>query len=170
MKTSSDIQNSFDNGRYELLNGNFEESISFFSEALRWDQDHKLAWVSRGSAFLKLDNFSDAIKDFDRAIDLDPDYARAYHLRGMAKESAGDNESALNDFSRAIDIDPEYGAAYYSRATLLTKLNEEEKAMGDIEMVHRLTNRNIEIFANENNVWRSQHLKLEEMMESELDR
>ena len=40
MKTSVDIQNNFDNGRYELLNGNFEESVSFFSEVLRLDQKH----------------------------------------------------------------------------------------------------------------------------------
>jgi tetratricopeptide (TPR) repeat protein len=170
MNTPIDTQTHFDNGRYELLNGNFEESISFFSEALRLDQNHKLALVSRGSAFLKLEKITDALKDFDRAIDIDPQYARAYHLRGVANEKAGNDESALNDFSKAIDIDPDYGAAYYSRATLLTKLNQEEKALGDIERVHQLTNKNIEIYAHENNVWRSQHLRLEEMMETELDR
>ena len=49
-------------------------------------------------------------------------------------------------------------------------MNKEEEAMGDIEMVQHLTNKNIEIFANENNVWRSRQLKLESIMESELER
>jgi hypothetical protein len=37
-------------------------------------------------------------------------------------------------------------------------------------MVQHLTNKNIETFASENNVWRSQQLKLESVMESELER
>lgn len=31
----------------------------------------------------------------------------------------------------------------------------------EMEMVARLTEKNIETFANENNVWRSRHLRLE---------
>jgi tetratricopeptide (TPR) repeat protein len=170
MENQSKIQNAFDNGRYELINNNFEKSIQCFTEVLQLDPDYKLALVSRGSAFLKIDNIDEAIKDFDRAIDVDPDYARAYHLRGIAKEKNGKDESALVDISQAIDLDPEYGAAYHSRATLHTKMGNEDLAMEDIEMVQHLTNKNIETFANENNVWRSQHLRLESVMESELGR
>lgn len=83
---------------------------------------------------------------------------------------AGDNDRALKDFDRAIDIDPEYGAAFYSRATLLTKMGQEESALEDMKMVTHLSNLNIENFANENNVWRSRQLQLEEAMESEMHR
>jgi hypothetical protein len=45
----------------------------------------------------------------------------------------------------------------------VTILNTKEaRATEDIEMVTHLTNVNIETFARENNIWRSQHLKLEE--------
>jgi tetratricopeptide (TPR) repeat protein len=170
MKNNYEFQDIFNDGRYELMNQNFGKAIDYFSEVLRREPSHKLGLVSRGSAYLKLDSIGDAVKDFDRAIDIDPNYARAYHLRGIAKEKSGDNEDALADISKAIQLDPEYGAAYYSRATLLTKMNKEEEALGDIEMVQHLTNKNIETFANENNVWRSQQLKLESIMESELER
>jgi tetratricopeptide (TPR) repeat protein len=164
------IQNAFDNGRYELINNNFDKSIQCFSEVLQLDPEHKLALVSRGSAYLKVNSIAEAVKDFDRAIDVDPNYARAYHLRGIAKEKNGEDESALVDISQAIDLDPEYGAAYQSRATLYAKMGNEDLAMEDIEMVQHLTNKNIETFANENNIWRSQHLRLESIMESELGR
>ena len=170
MKNNYEIQDIFNDGRYELMNHNFEKAIDCFSELLRLEPNHRLGLVSRGSAYLKLDSIGDAVKDFDRAIDADPNYARAYHLRGIAKEKSGDNENALADISKAIQLDPEYGVAYYSRATLLTKMNREEEALEDIEMVQHLTNKNIETFANENNVWRSQQLKLESIMESELER
>ncbi|MGD8522038.1 MAG: tetratricopeptide repeat protein [Desulfobacterales bacterium] len=170
MNSTIELQNLFDDGRYELMNGNFEKGIEYFSELLRQDPDNKLALISRGSAFLKVNSIGEAVKDFDRAIGIDPNYARAYHLRGIAREKEGDNQSALDDFSKAIEFDPEYGAAYYSRATLLTKMKKEDEAIEDIQMVQHLTSKNIETFANENNVWRSQQLKLESVLESELER
>lgn len=170
MNTSNNIQRFFDNGRYELMNGDFEKSIESLSEALQLDPNHKLALVSRGSAFLKLKNIDKAVRDFDRVIEIDPNYARAYHLRGIAREQNEEFDSALDDISKAIDIDPEYGAAFYSRATLLTKLKREDEAVDDIQMVQFLTNKNIETFANENNVWRSQQLKLESTLETDLER
>jgi hypothetical protein len=42
-------------------------------------------------------------------------------------------------------------------------MGHTDLASEDIEMVTHLTNKEIETFANENNVWRSQHLRLEEM-------
>jgi tetratricopeptide (TPR) repeat protein len=170
MNLTIQLQDLFNDGRYELMNGNFEKGIECFSKLLRQDPDNKLALISRGSAFLKMNRIDEAIKDFDRAIDIDSNYARAYHLRGIAREKDGDNDGALDDFSKAVEFDPEYGAAYYSRGTLLTKIKKEDEALEDIQMVQHLTNKSIETFANENNVWRSQQLKLESAMESELER
>lgn len=129
-----------------------------------------IAPVSRGSAFLRLNRLEEALADFNHAIDIDPDYARAFHLSGFEEEKQGDDAGALDDFTRAIEINPEYGAAYHSRATLHTKMEKEDLAVEDIAMVQHLTNKNIETFANENNIWRSQHLRLESIMESELER
>ena len=119
--------------------------------------------MSRGSAYMKLDKMDDAIADFNRAIGIDAEYARAYHLRGLVYEKIGDNHNALQDFDRAIELNPEYGAAYNSRATLYSKIGKEDLAAEDIEMLTRLTEVNIETFANENNVWRSRQLQLEAM-------
>ena len=92
------------------------------------------------------------------------------HTRGLVEEKRGADDRALENFSRAIEIDPEYGAAYHSRATLHTKMGREDLALEDIAMVQHLTNKNIEAFANENNIWRSHPLGLESIVESELER
>ena len=164
------VNDIYSDGMYHFLNGNFERSIEILSEAAALDPGRKLTFISRGSAYLKLNRLEEALDDFNRAIGIDPDYARAFHLRGLVAEKQGADARALEDFSRAIDIDPEYGAAYHSRATLHTKMGHEDLAVEDIAMVQHLTNKNIETVANENNIWRSQHLRLESMMESELGR
>ena len=115
-------------------------------------------------------NPENAIRDFDRVIKIDSKHQKAFHLRGLAREMAGDDDKAFKDFNSAIDIDPEYGAAYYSRATLLTKMGQEDSAAEDMQMVTHLTNLNIESFANDNNIWRSRHLQVENMLEGEMQR
>jgi Tfp pilus assembly protein PilF len=153
----------FQNGMSEFVSSNFGESIDHLSRAIEADPDFYLARTSRGAAYLKTGRMKEAIEDFSGVIEHDRKNARAFHLRGLAHEKMGDEKAALNDFSEAIEIDPSYGAAYYSRATLLTQMGEEDQAAEDIQMVTHLTEVNIEQFANENNVWRSNQLRLEEM-------
>ncbi len=168
MSENSEIK--FNNAMAAFVSQDYGNCITQLSEVLREDTTHKLAYVSRGAAFMRTGNHQTALEDFDRAIAIDPDYARAYHLRGLAREVQGDDPGALDDFNRAIDLAPDYGAAYHSRATLFTKLGQTERATEDIQMVTQLSQRNIESFANENNVWRSQQMHVESIMETELNR
>ena len=160
----------FTNAMANLMDNKLGMSIDLLDEILNADPDDRLALLARGSVYLKMGNAENAINDFSQAIKIDPKRAKAYHLRGLAREMAGDNDGAMVDFNKAIDIDREYGAAYYSRATLLTRLGQEDAAAEDMKMVTHLTNLNIEKFANENNVWRSRHLQMENMLESEMFR
>ena len=145
-------------------------SIDLLNEIIDTDPDDKLALLARGSVYLKMGNTENAIDDFSRTLQIDSNHPKAYHLRGLARELAGDDDEALKDLNKAIDIDSEYGAAYYSRATLLTKMGRDDSALEDMKRVSYLSNRNIESFANENNIWRSRHLQMENMMESEMQR
>jgi tetratricopeptide (TPR) repeat protein len=154
----------------ELASSNFDNCVQLLSALIDEVHDNKLVLISRGSAYLKLDNPRKALSDFDKAIAVDPNYARAYHLRGLAQEKLGKHEAALADFDRSIELDPEYGAGYYSRATLHAKMGHEDLSSDDIAMVTHLTNKNIEEFAVDNNVWRSQHLRVESILEIETNR
>ena len=153
----------FKEGMVEFLDQNYGNSVETLSRAIELDPNHKLALMSRGTGYMKMDRAEDAKADYGRVIAIDPKYPRAYHLRGLAHEKAGDPNGALHDFNRAIELNPEYGAAYYSRANLHAKLGEEILATEDIKTATTLSEVNIETFANDNNIWRSQHLKLEEM-------
>lgn len=161
---------TFSTAMAEMVAGNFGRTVDLLSDVLNHEPEHKLALTARGSAHLKQNDPRSAADDFSRAIAVDPGYARAYHLRGLARDTAGDADGALEDLNRAVELNPEYGAAYYSRATLLTKMGREDAATEDIQMVTHLSNRNIEAFAVENNVWRSQQMRLEGMLETELER
>jgi len=160
----------FANAMSNLTKNKLGISLDLLNEIIDTDSDDKLALLARGSVYLKMGNTENAIGDYSRTLEIDAKHPKAFHLRGLAREMAGDDDEALKDFNKAIEIDSEYGAAFYSRATLLTKMGREDSALEDMKMVSQLSNRNIERFANENNVWRSRHVQMEAMMESEMQR
>ena len=162
MTNHKTIKELFQEGMTEFMGQNYEKSVLALSRVIEMDPDNRLAHMSRGAAFLKLNITENAVADFSRAAEIDPEYARAFHLRGLAHEQQGNSEAALDDFTRAIAVDPEYAAAFYSRASLHSKMGNTDLATEDIQMATHLTEVNIETFANENNIWRSQHMKLEE--------
>jgi len=168
MSHNHSAQKIFEDGMNEFVNHNYAQSIARLSEAIELDPEFTLAFKGRGAAYLKLDRTEEAIADFSAVIELKPHSARAYHLRGLAYEKSGDNAKALDDFNRAIEINANYGAAYFSRASLHGKTGKTEQATEDLRMVTHLTEVNLETFGNENNVWRSQQLRLESMFDDDL--
>lgn len=164
------INEKYNAGMAAFVSQNYGVCIQNLTDVIQEDATHKLALVSRGAAFMRSGETAAAIADFDRAIAIDHGYARAYHLRGLAREAQNDDEGALADFSRAIDEAPDYAAAYYSRATLHTKMGQMDLADADGRMAAHLSESNIQAFANENNIWRSSHMAVEDMLETELNR
>ena len=168
MSANHTAQKMFEEGMTEFVNHNYGQSIERLSQAIELDPEFTLAFKSRGAAYLRLDRAGEAIADFSSVVELKPGNARAYHLRGLAYEKSGNNDKALADFNKALELAPSYGAAYFSRANLYSKLGNSELATEDIQMVTHLTEVNIETFANDNNVWRSQQLRLESMHDDDL--
>jgi tetratricopeptide (TPR) repeat protein len=148
----------------------YEKSIRLFDKVLAASPDHRLSLLTRGSAFLRSNRLDEAIADFDRVITLYPEYVRAYHLRGLVKANQGNNLEAVQDFDKAIEIDAGYGAAYASRATVHQRLGHEDLAAEDMAMMSNLTQVNLETHAVENNILQTQHMRVEDAMETELNR
>lgn len=151
-----------DQGIDAFVSNDIETSVARFSEALDADPEFQMAHVSRAAAYMRLERPEDALADLDRAIELAPDHARAYHLRGLAHVKLEDNEKALQDFDKAIELNPEYGPAFYSRSMIYDDMGMGNASFEDIQMYTHLTEKRIQEFSNENNIWRSEHLRVEE--------
>jgi Tfp pilus assembly protein PilF len=152
MKENKDIKEMLGQALSSFTKGEYSESICNLSKILLLDPKHQLAYLTRGVAYTKTDRVNLAIQDFDRAIETNPEYDRAYHLRGVAYASLGEHEKAVQDFDKAIALNPEYGAAYLSRANVHAEMGHDEEAQEDMEMVKRLTAKNVQGFAEQNNV------------------
>ena len=168
MSNNNIARKKFEAGMADFVSLNYGRSIDLLSQAIDLNPRFTLALKSRGAAYLKLDKVQEAIADMNSVIEIAPDNARAFHMRGLAHDKSGEFNKALDDFNRALELNPDYGAAYFSRANLHTKMGHTDAAAADIRMVTHLSEVNIETFANENNVWRTQQLRLESMHDDDL--
>ena len=168
MSDNNIAKEKFEEGMADFVSHNYARSVDLLSQAIELDPRFTLALKSRSAAYLKLGNVREAIADINAVIEIAPDNARAFHLRGLAHDKSGDLDKALEDFSQALELNPDYGAVYYSRANLHNKMGHPDLATEDIQMVTHFSEVNIESFANENNVWRSQYLRLESMYDDDL--
>ncbi len=168
MSDNDTAKEKFEEGMADFVSNRYGRSIDLLSQAIELDPQFTLALKSRGAAYLKLDKVQEAIADINAVIKIAPDNARAFHMRGLAYAKAGNYDKALGDFNQALELNPDYGTAYYSRANLHNKMGHPDLATEDIQMVTQLSEVNIESFANENNVWRSQHLRLESVYNDDL--
>ncbi|MDJ0626238.1 MAG: tetratricopeptide repeat protein [Candidatus Caenarcaniphilales bacterium] len=127
----------FNQGIDKFNERNFNEAISFFSQAIEINPQYANAYLSRGIAYRKLQNNLAAIEDYSKAIELEPS-ASAYLNRGVARSRINDSNGALIDYSKAIDMQPDYIAAYLNRGNLKIQKKDFSGAIKDFNKVIEL--------------------------------
>jgi tetratricopeptide (TPR) repeat protein len=84
--------------------GNFEEAIGAYTEAIQLKPDFVLAYQNRGRAYNDKGDFHKAISDFTEAIRLNPNFGEAYYWRGLSYKEAGVLDKAERDLARAKQL------------------------------------------------------------------
>jgi lipoprotein NlpI len=118
-------------GNARNMQGDFDEAIEDFDEAIKLDPKYALAYNNRGSAWIGMGDFDHAIADFNQAIALDAKYALAYNFRGSAWIAKGDVDRAISDFDEAIRLEPKYAPAYNNRGGAFMAKHDFERAIAD---------------------------------------
>ena len=76
-RAEKDTELFFIQGNVAYKNGNFEEAIKFYSEAIEKMPKFADAYNNRGRVKLELDNLEGAIQDFEKAVSIDDNFYMA---------------------------------------------------------------------------------------------
>ncbi len=128
-----EAKTSFQDGKAYFDEGNFDEAIWSFNNALILNPEFAEAYNSRGFAYLYLNKFDLAMQDFNKAIELNPEFFEAYLNRGKVYRSKHKYKLAFRDFNKALKLNPEYSEAYIIRANLYAINYEFENALRDCD-------------------------------------
>jgi tetratricopeptide (TPR) repeat protein len=94
-------------GNYRLEDGQYEEAVKEFSEALGKNSDHAMARLGLALTYMQMGEASLAMQEFNLVIENNPDLAPAYADRGILYDRMGEHKKALADYKKAIELDEE---------------------------------------------------------------
>jgi len=111
--------------------GNFDQAIANYTQAIATDPTCALAYNQRGAAWFSKGDFDKAITDATLAIANNRSNASAYNNRAAAWDAKNEFDKALVDVNLALAIEPSFVDAYVSRGAIWYNKGEYDKAIAD---------------------------------------
>ncbi len=128
----------FARGYDRQLEGDLEDAIAAYGEAIRLNADYAEVFNNRGNARREQGDFDGAVADYDEAIRLNPNYSLAFNNRGDARREQGDFDGAVADLDEAIRLNPDHAIAFYNRGLARHEQGDLDGAVADYDEAIRL--------------------------------
>jgi len=132
----------FSQGLREFENGNYNESIYYFTTFISMYPDNKNAYYNRGCSKDEIGDYKGAIEDYSKSIEIDHDHWLAYINRSIAKVYLEDYKGALLDINEAIEINPDDPDAYNNRGLVYYCLKDYTEAIKEFNKAIKLNPKN----------------------------
>jgi tetratricopeptide (TPR) repeat protein len=136
--TPTDAAGYFRAGRERYQQGDYQDALNAFYEAVRRDATLTEAHRLRGEIYLKLGNIDKAIASLDKAIETDPKSVASYCSRASVRYRLGDNQGAIADADQALKLDPRCALAYNERGLAKLASSDERGALQDYNQALKL--------------------------------
>ena len=108
----SKVDNAFmsnqkiETGNRFYFNGNYENAILEYTQAIKLNSKNTIAYRNRGAAYANLHEYARAASDYSNAIELEPNNELAYIGRGAAYIYLQEYNKAIKNLTKAIDLNP----------------------------------------------------------------
>ncbi len=145
-------------GKAQILfvEGNEEESIKVFTQALDAGADPFIVYLSLGVAHMKLKKPDKAMEDFNKAIEANSKNPRPYYYRAMLYMDSDEYAKAITDLTSALELKPDLHFAKFARATAHGRLGNIDESAADFKTVIPLMAENMQSFADQYGMVRTQ--------------
>jgi len=120
-------------GNLAFKNGNYEEAIRLYTEALQFvgSNESHLYYSNRSAAYFAKSSFKEAANDGRLCISLKPQWSKGYYRLGKAFLEMNDFDGAYVNFSQALRYEP-------SNKELMKLLEETSQHLGVGELDPRV--------------------------------
>jgi Flp pilus assembly protein TadD/peroxiredoxin len=133
------LPNAWNNlGLIATQEGNTEEAIHDFQEALRVSPDHLIALDNLGNAYRQLKQWEEARTVLERALAVSPQDPEANYGLGMVFAQINDNEHAYEHLQKALQLRPGYPEALNNLGVLYLRTGRRDEAVASFEECVRL--------------------------------
>ena len=124
---------SYSQGVLYEKQGNHEEAIRHYQQAIAVKSDFAEAYNNLGTLLMWQGRSEDALQSFQKTIELNPDSIHAHNNIGIILTELGHLHEATTTFQQAIALDPNHPQPYVNLARVLINLNNLEGAASIVE-------------------------------------
>lgn len=122
-----------------LKNGNHDQAIAEYTQAIELDPTLAAFYYNRGLAYEYKEDFENAISDFSQVIRMNSKDGGAYFERGYNYSMKGDFNLAIADYTQVIQLDSKNAYAYTNRGLAYENLGQKNEAIKDFERALEFT-------------------------------
>lgn len=76
MSSSTSIEDLKNKGNEAFGKENYEEAITYFTQALELDPNNHILYSNRSGAYAKLEKYEQALEDANKVLELKPDWPK----------------------------------------------------------------------------------------------
>ncbi len=110
-------------------NGQLEEAIIHFNEALRLDPKYFMARNNISYVFRELGRHEEAVASFTEVLRLKPDYPDAINDLGIALQKQGKIEQAVEQWKKAVQLKPDHPNANFNLGLAMREQGKYDAAI-----------------------------------------
>jgi tetratricopeptide (TPR) repeat protein len=119
-------------------NGDYEEVIASYDNALKIKPDKDEAWYFRGIVLGELGRYEEVLASYDNALKIKPDDPNAWYYRGIVLADLGRLEEAIASYDQALKIKPDDHKLWFVRGIALVNLDRYEEAITSFDNVLKI--------------------------------
>jgi tetratricopeptide (TPR) repeat protein/peroxiredoxin len=128
------LPNAWNNlGLIATQQGNSEEAIRCFREALKINPDHLIALDNLGNAFRQQKRWTEARDVFERALAVSPEDPEANYSLGMVYAQSDDTQRAYDYLQKALQARPGYPEALNNLGVLYLRTGRRDLGVESFE-------------------------------------
>jgi tetratricopeptide (TPR) repeat protein len=142
-------------GRAFADQGNYNQAIVSFLEAIKHKPDYEAghlhlgyAYQAQGDTTSAKRELETAIRSYDTILTNNPKDVDAYLNRGSAHSNLNNLEKALADYDKALQLRPDSARGYNNRGIIFYKTGEMDRAFSDFNRAIDLRPRDASSFSN----------------------
>ncbi len=125
-------------GNILLRDGNANDAIAHYEQALRIKPDYVEAHNNLGKALAQIGRSREAIAQYEEALLIEPNYPGLHNNLGIALYQSGQHKEAVAQFEQALRITPNYAEAHCSLAIALAQEGKLPEAIEHLEQAVRI--------------------------------
>ena len=134
IRISENSHNLLNRGIFNLLIGNYNQSLEDLNKSIQINSDEALSYFTRGNCRFKMIEHIESLPEFNAQLSLAIENTRLNRpAEPSMTQMIHDYDEILADYEKTLQLNPNFFFGHYNRAFINLRLKNYESALADLD-------------------------------------